>query len=156
MIPRNFGEGPGSTTVNVRVSKTWSFGSEGGSSNTRNRQDQQGNQQRDGRNSTIMGGGMAGRGPGGGGQGGGAPRGGFGGPGGGGFGGPGGGNGRYNLTFSVNFNNLLNHTNLGNPVGNLGSLLFGQSTSTAGGFGGFGGGNPAYNRRIDAQIRFSF
>jgi hypothetical protein len=159
MIPRNFGEGPSSTTVNVRVSKTWSFGSEGRSSNARNnRQDQQGNQQRDGRNTTMMGGGMAGRGPGGGGPGGAGGRGGFGGPGGGGgFGGPGGGgNGRYNLTFSLNFNNLLNHTNLANPVGNLGSLLFGQSTSTTGGFGGFGGGNPAYNRRVDAQIRFSF
>jgi hypothetical protein len=102
---------------------------------------------------------MAGRGPGGGGPGGAGGRGGFGGGpggGGGGFGGPGGGNGRYNLTFSLNFNNILNHTNLGNPVGNLGSSLFGQSTSTAGGFGGFGGGNPAYNRRIDAQIRFTF
>jgi hypothetical protein len=160
MIPRNFAEGPGSTTVNLRVSKTWSFGSEGGGSNAQNRrgQNQQGNQQSDGqRNTTMMGGGMAGRGPGG--PGGGGPgRGGFGGPGGGGgFGGPGGGgNGRYNLTFSLNFNNILNHVNLGNPVGNLGSLLFGQSTSTAGGFGGFGGGNPAYNRRIDAQLRFSF
>ena len=70
--------------------------------------------------------------------------------------GGGGGTGRYNLTFSVNFNNLLNHTNLNNPVGNLGSSLFGQSTSTAGGFGGFGGAGGAYNRRIDAQIRFSF
>jgi hypothetical protein len=161
MIPRNFGEGPSSTTVNMRISKTWSFGSEGGSSNAQNRQNQnqQGNQQRDGRNAGMMGGGMAGRGPGGGGPGGAGGRGGFGGPGGGGggFGGPGGGgSGRYNLTFSLNFNNILNHTNLGNPVGNLGSLLFGQSTSTAGGFGGFGGGNPAYNRRIDAQIRFSF
>jgi hypothetical protein len=56
----------------------------------------------------------------------------------------------------LNFNNILNHVNLNNPVGNLGSLLFGQSTSTAGGFGGFGGGNAAYNRRIDAQLRFSF
>ena len=27
MIPRNFGEGPGSTTVNLRVSKTFSLGS---------------------------------------------------------------------------------------------------------------------------------
>jgi hypothetical protein len=106
-----------------------------------------------------MGGGMAGRGgPGGGGPGGAGGRGGGGpGGGGGGFGGPGGGgNGRYNLTFSLNFNNILNHTNLGNPVGNLGSLLFGQSISTTGGFGGFGGGNLAYNRRIDAQLRFSF
>ncbi|HEU4933065.1 MAG TPA: TonB-dependent receptor [Pyrinomonadaceae bacterium] len=161
MIPRNFGEGPGSVTVNMRVSKTWSFGSEGGS-NANNRQGQDGqNPQREGQRNTIMGGGMAGRGPGGpggGGPGGGGGRGGpGGGGGGGGFGGPGGGgNGRYNLTFSLNFNNILNHTNLGNPVGNLGSSLFGQSTSTAGGFGGFGGGNPAYNRRIDAQIRFSF
>ena len=104
-----------------------------------------------------MGGGMAGRGPGG--AGGGGPRGGggFGGPGGGGFGGGGAGNGRYNLTFSLNFQNLLNHSNLGPPVGNLGSALFGQSIATAGFFGGFGGGgNPAYNRRIDAQIRFTF
>jgi hypothetical protein len=152
MIPRNFGEGPGSTTVNLRVSKTWSFGSEGGSGNAgqQNRpQPGQGGDQR-----AIMGG-MRG-GPGGGqGPGGGGPGGGRGGFGGGGFGG-GGANGRYNLTFSVNFNNLLNHVNFGNPVGNLGSRNFGQSTGTTGGFGGFGGGNAAYNRRIDAQIRFSF
>jgi hypothetical protein len=155
MIPRNFAEGPGSTTVNLRVSKTWSFGSEGGSANAG-----QQNQRNDGQRA-IMGGGVAGRGPGGAGPGGGGARGGggagFGGPGGGGFGGGGGGAGRYNLTFSLNFQNLLNHANLGSPVGNLGSALFGQSTSTAGFFGGFGGGgNPAYNRRIDAQIRFSF
>src|SRR5689334_17140492 len=154
MIPRNFAEGPGSTTVNLRVSKTWSFGSEGRGGNANNQQNQQDQQQRQ---RGIMGGGMAGRGPGG--AGGGGPRGGgggFGGPGGGGFGGAG-GTGRYNLTFSLNFQNLLNHANLGTPVGNLGSSLFGQSTSTAGFFGGFGGGgNPAYNRRIDAQIRFTF
>ncbi|HEX6284844.1 MAG TPA: TonB-dependent receptor [Pyrinomonadaceae bacterium] len=150
MIPRNFAEGPGSTTVNLRVSKTWSFGSEGGGNNA-GQQNQQGGQ-RDGQRAVI--GGMGGRGPGGGGGG----RGGFGGPRGGGFGG-GGGNGRYNLTFSLNFQNLLNHPNLNNPVGNLGSRLFGQSTATTGGFGGFGGfggGVAAYNRRIDAQIRFSF
>ena len=155
MIPRNFAEGPGSTTVNLRVSKTWSFGSEGRGANAGQQQNQQDQQQRQ---RGIMGGGMAGRGPGG--AGGGGPRGGgFGGPGGGGggFGGGGAGTGRYNLTFSLNFNNLLNHSNLGPPVGNLGSALFGQSTSTTGFFGGFGGGgNPAYNRRIDAQIRFSF
>lgn len=158
MIPRNFAEGPGSTTVNLRVSKTWSFGSEGGGANAG-----QGNQQDQQRQRGMMGGGMAGRGPGGGGPGGGGPggggRGGFGGPGGGGPGGFGGGagSGRYNLTFSLNLQNLLNHPNFGPPVGNLGSRLFGQSTSTAGFFGGFGGGgNPAYNRRIDAQIRFSF
>ena len=152
MIPRNFAEGPGSTTVNLRVSKTWSFGSEGRGANA-GQQNQQNQQRNDGQRA-IMGGGMAGgRGPGGPGGGG---HGGFGGPGGGGFGGGGGGNGRYNLTFSLNFNNLLNHTNFGPPVGNLGSALFGQSIATSGGFGGFGAGNPAYNRRIDAQLRFTF
>ncbi len=157
MIPRNFGQGPGSTSVNVRVSKTWSFGSEGGANaNQQNRQD---GQRQDGQRTVMMGGrggpgGPGGGGPGGGGGGGrGGPG---GGPGGGGFGGGGGGNGRYNLTFSLNFQNLLNKTNLNNPVGNLGSALFGQSTSTSGGFGGFGAGNPAYNRRIDASLRFSF
>jgi len=150
MIPRNFAEGPGSTTVNLRVSKTWNFGSEGSSASNTNDQ-----QNRDRQRSTMMGGGMAGgRGPGG--PGGGA-RGGFGGPDRGGFGGGGGaGSSRYSLTFSLNFQNILNHTNFSNPVGNLGSGLFGESTSTAGGFGGFGAAPSAYNRRIDAQIRFNF
>ena len=169
-IPRNFGEGPGSVSVNMRVSKTWSFGREGGSANANNQQNRGGQGQgNDGQRTTMMGGGMAGGArPGGGGPGGGGPGGGgggggdrgFGGGGGGGRGGFGGGGsnagGRYNLTFSMNFQNLLNHANLGNPVGNLSSGLFGQSTSTTGGFGGFGGGSTAYNRRIDASLRFSF
>jgi len=157
MIPRNFAEGPGSTTVNVRVSKTWNFGAEANAANARQQgQGQQAGQGNANERGGMMGGGMAGRGPGGPGGGG---RGGFGGGGGGfgggGFGGANGG-GRYNLTLSVNFNNLLNHTNLANPVGNLGSAFFGQSTSTAGGFGGFGAVGSAYNRRIDIQLRFSF
>ncbi len=144
MIPRNYAEGPGAVTVNMRASKTWTFGSEGGS-NAQNRQGGDGQRQ-----GGMMGGGMmGGRGPGGGG--------GMRGGGGGGFGGGGNSGGRYSLTFSLNFQNLLNHTNLGTPSGNLGSSFFGQSTSTGGAFGGFGGGgNQAYNRRIDAQIRFSF
>jgi hypothetical protein len=157
MIPRNFGEGPGTTTVNLRVSKTWSFGSEESSANA-NRQDQRNDGQQRGMIGGRGPGGPGAGGPGAGGPGGGGGgRGGFGGGPGGGFGGgaPNAG-GRYNLTFSLNFQNLLNHTNLGNPVGNLGSQLFGQSTSTTGGFGGFGVAGAAYNRRIDAQIRFSF
>jgi hypothetical protein len=101
MIPRNFAEGPGSVTFNLRVSKTWNFGSEARSSAS-NRQDQS-NQSEQGRRNTMMGGGMAGRGPGGGPGGGGAGgggRGGFGGPGGGGFGGGGNSGSRYSLTFS--------------------------------------------------------
>lgn len=162
-IPRNFGHGHGSVTVNMRVSKTWSFGSEGGSAQA-TQQNREGQGQGQGpdrqRGATMVGGGMAGGGqrgggPGGGGPGGGGGRGGFGGGfGGGGFGG-GGNSGRYSLTFSLNFQNLLNHTNLGPPVGNLSSDRFGQSTSTTG-FGGFGTGPAAYTRRIDAQIRFNF
>jgi len=159
IIPRNFAEGPGSFTANLRVSKTWGFGSEGRSSAQNNRgNNNDGNPQRDAQRNTMMGGGMAGRGPGGpGGPGGGGPGGGGrGGFGGGGFGGGGGNPGsRYSLTFSLNFNNIFNHVNLANPVGNLSSRFFGESTSIAGAFGGFGS-VPAYNRRIDAQIRFNF
>jgi hypothetical protein len=63
---------------------------------------------------------------------------------------------RYTLTFSVNIQNLLNHTNLTNPIGNLSSPNFGQSISTAGGFGGPGGSSAAGNRRIQVQIRLGF
>lgn len=150
IIPRNFGRGPGSLIANLRVSKSFGFGSEKRAATTQ--KSDQGN-----------------RGPEGGG---GAPRGGFGGMvggpprGGEGGGGPRGGGGgdsakRYNLTLSINFQNILNHANLGRPVGNLSSTLFGLSTSSAGGFGGFGGGrggggSSPYNRLIEAQVRFSF
>ena len=162
VIPRNFGRGPGSLTANLRLSKTFGSGKENATAANRQR-NRQGGQGQAGDGAGRRGGfGMPGMGgPGGGG---GGPRGGGGGREGGGFGGGGGGESgrRYNLTFSLNFQNILNHTNLNNPTGNLSSLFFGQSTSTAGNFGGFGGGgfggggNPAYNRRIDASIRFSF
>jgi hypothetical protein len=64
---------------------------------------------------------------------------------------------RYTLTFSVNIQNLLNSTNLNQPVGNLSSPQFGLSTGTSGSFGfGPGGSAAAGNRRIQGQIRFSF
>jgi hypothetical protein len=61
---------------------------------------------------------------------------------------------RYTLTFSINIQNLLNHTNLTNPIGNLSSPQFGESISSAGGFGG--PGSSAGNRRMQVQIRFGF
>jgi hypothetical protein len=61
---------------------------------------------------------------------------------------------RYTLTFSINIQNLLNHTNLTNPIGNLSSPQFGQSLSSAGGFGG--PGSSAGNRRMQVQVRFGF
>ncbi len=52
--------------------------------------------------------------------------------------------------------NLLNNTNLGPPVGNLSSPLFGQSFSGAGRFGAGGGSQSAGNRRVELQVRFAF
>jgi hypothetical protein len=64
---------------------------------------------------------------------------------------------RYTLTFSVNIQNLLNTTNLSNPIGNLSSPRFGESTSSAGSFGfGPSGSASAGNRRIQVQLRFGF
>ena len=63
---------------------------------------------------------------------------------------------RYNLTFSINFQNLLNHTNAGIPIGNLSSPLFGLSNTSASGFGFAAVGQSAGNRRIEAQLRLTF
>ena len=156
LIPRNYGDGPGQFAINLRLSKTWGFGSRGGSENARN-----GEMPPPGM--MGMGGGPGGGGP---------PGGGRGGPGGGGPGGMRGGmfdgssDHRFNVTFSVSARNVLNHTNLGTPIGNLSSPMFGDSNSL-GGFGGPGGrggpGGPggmtaggAGNRRIELMLRFSF
>jgi Carboxypeptidase regulatory-like domain len=169
IIPRNYGQGPGSIISNLRLSKTFGFGGERRST----AQNQgQGNRGAGDRNAGGRGGAAGGPRGGGGGGGfggiaGGFPRGGGaggggGGPRGGGGGGFGGGEGaqRYNLTFSVSFQNILNHVNFGRPVGNLSSSFFGQSTTSAGGFGGFGGGrgggSTPYNRLIELSVRFSF
>ena len=145
IIPRNFGRGPQYFGVNMRVSKTFSFGKTEGGDSAAN----------------TGGGGGGGRGG----------RGGAGGPGGGGRmvmmgGGPGGfgGGGRkpYNLNLSINFNNLLNKVNFAPPIGNISSGRFGEYTSITGGFGGFGpggfggGGGASANRRIELSARFSW
>jgi hypothetical protein len=172
LIPRNFGEGPSFLSINMRISKTWNFGTIHSASAANRNEGQQ------------PGGGRAGRGGGGGGGGAGVPQipGGAGGGRGGGGGGRGGGGGglasiggpvsgggsaeakRYSMQFSLNFQNLLNHVNLSPPVGNLSSPFFGQSLALNGGFGGFGpgggggggGGGGAGNRRVTAQVRFNF
>jgi hypothetical protein len=152
IIPINDGTGPGEFTFNLRVSKTFSFGSEGGA-----------------RTSSSGGpggpGGPGGFGGGPGGGGGGRPGGGGppGGPGG--FGGPA-GNKRYNLTFSANIRNLFNIANLGIPSGEVGATIFtggvatgtianptfNKSNSISGGIFG----TPSADRRIDLQMTFSF
>ncbi|HEX8844407.1 MAG TPA: carboxypeptidase regulatory-like domain-containing protein [Pyrinomonadaceae bacterium] len=141
LIPRNYGTGPSFFTVNLRASKTFGFGEVKSTA--------------DGAQGSGGGGGRAG------GAGGGRGGGDRGGRGGGGRGGAGGGGdsetgSRYNLTVSFNVQNLFNHVNAGQPIGNLSSPLFGQSNSTAGRFGFGGGGQTSGSRRVDIQLRFSF
>src|SRR5690606_17890765 len=133
IVPRNFADGPKFFSVNLGVSKNFGFGKRAEPS---------------GRQGV----------PGGGGWGGVGGRGGRG-PGGGGFGGfGGGGRSPYNLSISVNFNNLLNTVNYAAPVSNLASTRFGEYTRTQGGFGGFGGfgGGSSTNRSVSLQARFSW
>jgi Carboxypeptidase regulatory-like domain len=147
-ISINYLNGPSQFTLNLRLAKTFSFGPEiakggppggGGPGGP-----------------STFGGLGGGRGPGGGPGGGGGGRGG-GGP----FGGAAAGNRRYNLTFSINARNVLNHVNPGTPVGSLpgkddaisiANSLFGKSTSLAG--GPFS--SAAANRKIELQATFSF
>ncbi|HEY0724361.1 MAG TPA: hypothetical protein VGD41_10305, partial [Pyrinomonadaceae bacterium] len=157
IIPRNYGNAPGSFVVNLRVSRAFAFGviHKGNAAAAKPA----------GQTAQAAGGGDK------------RPAGGPGGPGGpmlagGGGGGAkvaaigpqGGGPGaatsekRYNLNVSINFQNVFNRVNLGQPVGNLSSDRFGESTNLAPLFGGGGGGGStgAGNRRIYAQVRLNF
>ena len=128
LVAPNTATGPAAFAFNLRAEKTFGFGGEGGGHHG---------------------------GPGGGGGHHWHPR-GLGGRGlaggGGGFGG-GGTEQRYSLTLSVSAQNLLNNVNLGVPVGNLNSPLFGQSISLAG--GPYSGLEDA-TRRIDMRLSFNF
>ena len=135
IIPRNYGQGPKFFNVNLRVSKNFGFGSTESSGADA------------GAAGGPRGGGIPGVGRGG--RGGGMRR----------MGGFGGGGERkpYNLNLGISFNNLFNEVNLGNPVGNMSSSRFGQSTGTQGSFGGFGGfGGGSANRSITLSARFSW
>jgi hypothetical protein len=143
VIPRNYGTGPSMFLVNLNLGRTFGFGGKPGTPAV---PDGEGGGRGPGGGMGPGGGGGGGRGPGGGGGGGGR-RGGFG-------GGGGDAAGRYNLTVSVQVSNLFNHVNRRQPVGNLSSPLFGQSTGMFGGFGFFGGGGGA--RRIELNMRLGF
>jgi hypothetical protein len=140
IIPRNYGQAPGSFVVNLRVSRAFAFG-------TINRSNNAAAARAGGQTAaaTPAGGGggvrVAAVGPG--------PQGGS----------PASPEKRFNLNVSINFQNLLNHVNLSTPVGNLSSPSFGESLGLGGAFGGFGGGggsSGAGNRRIYAQMRLNF
>ncbi len=126
LIQRNYATGPGFLGMNLRVSKTWGFG-------TTKFQGQVGG-------TRARGGGFGG----GGGHGGG-PGGMFGGE---------STEHRYNLTLSVGARNILNHENLNTPNGSLTSPYFFESTGIAGGFGPES--TASNQRRIDLQLRFAF
>lgn len=138
ILQRNAGIGPTQVSLNLRMSRTWGFGTT--------------------KISGMVGGARASQGGGGGGGGGG----GRGGRGGGGFGGGGGGFGggdtltehRYNLTFSVNARNILNRVNYDTPIGVITSPSFLQPLGITGGFGAEQ--TPTNNRRLDLQLRFQF
>jgi hypothetical protein len=138
-IPYNYGNGPGQLSMNLRVSKSFGVGPKLTNSS--------------GPATGSMGPPGGGPPPGGGG---GAPGGGL---------GPGGlskGGGppsqdqavarRYSLNFSAMGRNIFNNVNLAQPVGVLGSSLFGTSTALSGGFFS----SSSANRSIDLQMTFSF
>ena len=133
LIPRNYGDGPGYFSTNLRLSRTFGFGPH--------------------RETAGMGGNMGGGGGGGGHRGG---------PSGMRMGGGGGMHGifgdattdrRFNLVLSVSARNLFNTTNDGAFTGNLSSPFFGRANSLA---GGFGPAQAAGNRRLELQLRFMF
>jgi hypothetical protein len=139
IIGRNIGRGPGMVTLNLRASRTWSFGNKGES----------GVDNPNGMPPGVGGvrgpEGMGRGGPGGGGPpGGGPPRGMFGATSG----------KKYNLMLSISARNALNHPNYAPPTGDLSSPYFGQSLNLAG-FGPFGS-PTTYNRKVDVQLRFMF
>ncbi len=136
VVPINYGTGPAEFTLNLRLSKTFGFGPEGGSGADSNGPRGGGG----GRGGRGAGGGLGGRG----------------------LGGSSGGNNpfgavntshRYNLTFSVSARNALNRVNLAPPVSDIDSPLVGRYNSLASGPFSFSGNA---SRRIDFQALFSF
>jgi hypothetical protein len=130
ILPRNYGRGPATISLNLRIGKTIGFGSE-------------------------RGGGPKG-GSGGGGGGNLNPVMAASGRGIGSFMGPSNTSRRYNLTISMSVRNLLNHTNPGPIIGDVTSPLFGRSNQIAGMPNGEGFYETANNRRLELQTRFTF
>jgi hypothetical protein len=144
LIPRNYGTSPSFFTVSLRASKTWGFGGEARAA-AASTPPTSGKQAADKKKrSAAQAGGPVGSGsvlpdsnrstffgraP----------------------------DSPYKLTFSIVARNIFNRTNQGRSIGNLNSLLFGQSNFLAPpyGFGEVSESNAA-NRRIEAQIRFTF
>jgi hypothetical protein len=143
-IERNFGRGPATMNVSLRLFRTWSFGNKEESAANGGPQAGSGGQR--GGGFPPMGG-AGGGGPRGGGGGGGRMM---------GMGGGGTATGKYNITLSLTATNMFNRANFGPPSGDLSSPFFGQYRSLAANFGPGGGASNTYNRRISLQLRFTF
>ena len=137
LLSRNFGRGPGQIMLNMRVGRTFAFGSA-----------------REAGSALPVGSGPGGGGPGGGRGGRGAPSSPFSMGGGGQGGGASSANRRYSLTISMHIRNLTNHNNPGPIFGNITSPLFGQANQPAGSGGVFS--ESANNRRLELQTWFTF
>jgi hypothetical protein len=132
LLPRNFGRGPGQVMFNMRVGRTFRFGTV-----------------REGAVAANTGGGV-----GGGGEQRGTPTSPFG------MAGAGQGGGastarRFSLTISMSMRNLLNHNNPGPITGNIASPLFGRANQPAASGNGIFSEN-ANNRRLELQTRLTF
>jgi hypothetical protein len=134
LVPRNFGRGPGQIMVNVRVGRTFTFGSReghapiatnlGGVSTTGGSNPNRGEPASPFSTSgSGAGGGTASR--------------------------------RYSLVISMQVRNLTNHNNPGPIIGNMASPLFGQANQPAGSGTAIFSEN-ANNRRLELQMRFTF
>jgi hypothetical protein len=145
LVPRNYGTSPSFFTVGLQLSKTWGFGTERSSSaaapSTPQQEKQAADKKKRTNTSTVQSGGAVGVLPD-------SNRSSF-------FGkAP---DNPYKLTLSVVARNLFNRNNPGRFIGNLNSLLFGQSNFLAPpyGFGETTESNAA-NRRLELQLRFTF
>jgi hypothetical protein len=127
LLPRNFGRGPGQIMLNMRIGRTFTFGSahEGGAAPEAPGPD--GGPRRVPTSPFGTGGGQGGTRS--------ADR-------------------RYSLTISMQIRNITNHNNPGPIIGNVTSPLFGQANQPAGSGGVFS--ESANNRRLELQTRLTF
>src|SRR5262249_13621647 len=134
ILPRNYGRGPGSILLNLRIAKTFAFGAKGeGNAGAANLPGGLG--PRAGTNAGALG-----------------------------LGGTSQAQGastlarRFNLVASLSIRNLLNHNNPGDIIGNITSPRFGQANQAAGNrsTGGTGFSEAANNRRLEFQVRLTF
>jgi len=134
-VPVNCGTGSPQFSLNLRLSKTFGFGKQSGTSAAAAPPGGGGGGPHGGRGPGMVG--MAGGGP--------MNMGGI-------------TNQRYNVTFSLSARNLLNFVSPAAPIGNIDapSDVFEKPNSLAGGPGGGPFGSSSSNRRIDMQITFNF